>query len=337
MHDTPDEQRQLLAHATRSIAVGSKSFAAASRLFDPATRSSAVMLYAWCRHCDDVIDGQQAGHQARPLADGEVQQRLAGLLAQTEAVYALQPVVEPAFAALREVVARHGLRRAYALDHLAGFAMDVDGREYCSIEDTLEYCYHVAGVVGLMMAQVMGVSDEATLERACDLGMAFQLTNIARDIVEDAEVGRCYLPQQWLDEQGIARERLAAPEYRERLAVLGQRLVDMAEPFYESAQAGVTALPWRSAWAVATAGAVYREIGVKVREAGAQAWDSRVSTSKADKLRLVALGAWRAISSRGRRWPPRDPELWRRPPAGVAAGHHAVLSAGPAGLPSKER
>ncbi|EKN44723.1 MULTISPECIES: phytoene/squalene synthase family protein [Pseudomonas syringae group] len=310
----PDTQdQQLVDHALQSIAVGSKSFAAASKLFDPLTRRSAVMLYAWCRHCDDVIDGQEAGHDATVVSPVEVRQRLAGLIARTHDVYAGIPPQTPAFAAFKDVVYRHGIRQDYALDHLAGFAMDVNQRDYRSIEDTLEYCYHVAGVVGLMMAQVMNVSDEATLDRACDLGMAFQLTNIARDIVEDAAVGRCYLPADWLTELDIPRDRLAEPEYRQRIAVLARRLLDMAEPFYDSAHAGLAALPWRSAWAVATARGVYREIGVKVREAGAQAWDSRQSTSKLDKLRLVAAGAWQATISRGKRYPRRPTDLWKRP------------------------
>jgi phytoene synthase len=318
----------LLDHATQSIAVGSKSFAAASRLFDPLTRRSAVMLYAWCRHCDDVIDGQEAGHSATLISQQEVTSRLERLIAQTHAVYAGAPTDSPAFEAFREVVQRHGIKQRYALEHLAGFAMDVRQREYHSVEDTLEYCYHVAGVVGLMMAQIMGVRDEPTLDRACDLGLAFQLTNIARDIIEDASVGRCYLPEQWLNEVGIPADRLAEPQYRPAVAVLAQRLVDMAEPYYESANAGLTALPWRSAWAVGTAGCVYREIGVKVRERGAQAWDERVSTSKLDKLRLVALGAWKATASRGRQWPARPAHLWQRPGRTCAADRHAVVEAG---------
>ncbi|KAA8709515.1 phytoene/squalene synthase family protein [Pseudomonas cannabina] len=313
MTDAQTEDQALLDHAIRSITVGSKSFAAASRLFDPHTRRSAVMLYAWCRHCDDVIDGQEAGRPASTVSDTQIDQRLQGLLAQTHAVYAGLPVSDPAFAAFKDVVKRHNLRQDYALDHLAGFAMDVQQRDYRCLQDTLEYCYHVAGVVGLMMGQVMGVRDDQTLDRACDLGMAFQLTNIARDIVEDAGIGRCYLPADWLDEMAIPADRLTDPAYRDRLAVLAGRLVDLAEPYYVSAEAGMAALPWRSAWAVATASAVYREIGVKVRKAGASAWDARVSTSKLDKIRLVTASAWRATSVRGRHFAQRPADLWQRP------------------------
>lgn len=303
----------LREHAEQSIAVGSKSFAAAAKLFDERTRRSAVMLYAWCRHCDDVIDGQQAGHDAVSITPQEAQRRLALLQAQTHAVYAGVPASEPAFAAFAEVVREHDIPEHNALEHLAGFEMDVLDRRYHTQDDTLQYCYHVAGVVGLMMARVMGSHDPRTLDRACDLGLAFQLTNIARDIVEDARIGRCYLPAQWLEELNIPLQDLAAPEHRPAVAVLARRLVDLAEPYYASAQAGLAALPWRSAWAVATAAAVYRQIGVKVVAAGSHAWDTRVSTSKAEKLAAVSQGWWRAVSARWRQWPKRSTQLWNRP------------------------
>lgn len=319
----------LREHAEQSIAVGSKSFAAAAKLFDERTRRSAVMLYAWCRHCDDVIDGQQAGHDAVSITPQEAQRRLALLQAQTHAVYAGVPASEPAFAAFAEVVREHDIPEHNALEHLAGFEMDVLDRRYHTQDDTLQYCYHVAGVVGLMMARVMGSHDPRTLDRACDLGLAFQLTNIARDIVEDARIGRCYLPAQWLEELNIPLQDLAAPEHRPAVAVLARRLVDLAEPYYASAQAGLAALPWRSAWAVATAAAVYRQIGVKVVAAGSHAWDTRVSTSKAEKLAAVSQGWWRAVSARWRQWPKRSTQLWNRP--------HPPCAEAPGATPATER
>ena len=108
--------------------------------------------------------------------------------------------------------------------------MDVRGYRYQTLDDTLLYCYRVAGVVGLMMARVMGAEAEPTLDRACDLGLAFQLTNIARDIVEDAQIGRVYLPAEWLAEVGIPEEEVALPQHRAALATLAARLVDLAEP-----------------------------------------------------------------------------------------------------------
>lgn len=302
----------LVEHAAQTIAVGSKSFAAAAKLFDPPTRRSAIMLYAWCRYCDDVVDGQELGFGQAAGSREDSERRLAELRDLTRRAYAGEAMANPAFAAFQEVVQRHAIPERYALEHLQGFAMDVHERHYESIDDTLEYCYHVAGVVGLMMAVIMGAKDEATLDRACDLGLAFQLTNIARDIVEDASVGRCYLPAQWLREEGVPQQELALPHHREEVARLAQRLVDLAEPYYFSACQGLPALPLRSAWAIATARGVYREIGMKVKAQGARAWDQRVSTSKWDKLRLVSSGAALALRTRNSEPRPRG-DLWQRP------------------------
>lgn len=302
----------LADHATQTIRAGSKSFAAASRLFEPDTRRSAVLLYAWCRHCDDVIDGQLLGVGRSPAIQTPASERLAELVAATQSAFAGEPATDPAFAAFQEVALKHRIPQRYALDHLRGFAMDVEDREYRGIEDTLDYCYHVAGVVGVMMAIIMGARDAATLDRACDLGIAFQLNNIARDIVEDAAIGRCYLPSQWLDEFAIAPSELAAERHRASLAILARRLIELAEPYYSSALDGLPALPFRSAWAVATAHGVYRQIGVRVVERGADAWNSRTFTSRADKLRLAAQGYWVVLTARRRTARPR-PALYQRP------------------------
>ena len=314
----------LLAHATETIAVGSKSFAAAARLFAPPVRRSVLMLYAWCRHCDDVIDNQELGAAASGQSHNAAA-ALAMLKQQTRRVYAGEPVREPAFAAFGEVVRAHHIAERFAFDHLAGFAMDVHQTRYETIDDTLRYCYHVAGVVGLMMAQIMGAQEETVLDRACDLGLAFQLTNIARDIVEDARVGRCYLPAQWLREAGIPPNELAQPQHRAALAKVAARLVTQAEPYYASANAGIAALPLRSAWAIATAHGVYRQIGIDVRVRGASAWDERVRTSRLTKLRLLAQGGVRASASRFARPGVRPADLWLRPGRAAATGDSTLL------------
>ena len=303
----------LMEHATETMAVGSKSFATASKLFDARTRRSALMLYAWCRYCDDVIDGQVLGFHHPAASSGSATQRLEMLKNQTQRAFAGEEMQEPAFAAFQEVATRHKIPPQLAFDHLEGFAMDVRETRYETLDDTLRYCYHVAGVVGLMMARVMGVHDEAVLDRACDLGLAFQLTNIARDIVEDAQAGRCYLPAQWLAAENMRAADIPDPAYRENLARLAQRLVAQAEPYYASARAGLAGLPLRSAWAIASAHGVYREIGVKVSAAGARAWEKRQGTSRGEKVALLVKGAALALSSRVENPPPRANDLWQRP------------------------
>jgi len=279
----------LLREAKAAIARGSKSFALASRLFDAPTRARATMLYAWCRHCDDVTDEQELGMGFLGRA-GTIHQRVAMLREETHAALnGGRPRGTP-FAALRRVADETGLPERYAMDLIAGFEMDADEPVYRTAGQTLTYCYHVAGCVGVMMAVVMGVAptDRATLERACDLGLAFQLNNIARDVVEDAARGRCYLPAQWLADADIEPGEEAKPWARDRLAQVVARLVGEAERYEASARAGAAALPFRSAWAVLAAAEIYGAIGRKVRAAGPRAWDKRVTTGRIEKLALLA-------------------------------------------------
>ncbi|MBT0727161.1 phytoene/squalene synthase family protein [Rosenbergiella australiborealis] len=300
-------------HVKQTIQVGSKSFAAASALFDPPTRRSVLMLYAWCRHCDDTIDDQVLGFQAKQPQSTMIEQRLADLRKQTTAAFIGETPLTPAFSALRQVIVTHQLSQQFAFEHLDGYAMDVAQARYQTIEQTLCYCYHVAGVVGLMMAQIMGAKSHDVLDRACDLGIAFQLTNIARDIIDDADMDRCYLPEQWLAEEGLTRENYAQPQHRSALSRVAAKLVDHAEPYYHSSYQGLRALPFRSAWAVATARRVYRKIGQRVKQAGAGAWQQRLSTSRGEKLVLLVAAVGDVLLSRIMPITRRDASLWQRP------------------------
>lgn len=299
-----------------SIEQGSKSFAAAARLFDRRTRDSVSLLYAWCRYCDDVIDGQLLGFARAERDPVTPQRRLQRLRILTEAAYTDALPEEPVFQAFARVVRRHAIDRRYPLELLEGFRLDVDGAHYETLEDTLRYSYHVAGVVGVMMARIMGVRDEPTLDRACDLGLAFQLTNIARDVVEDAANGRCYIPATWLREEGVGRDMLLSPAHAAAASRLSARLVDAAEPYYESALIGIRRLPLRSAWAIAAARNVYRAIGSELVRRGERAALQRVITSSRQKVLLAILGGLQAVSATHwrRRWPePARVGLWTRP------------------------
>ncbi len=304
----------IVATAHESISRGSKSFAAASRLFDKPTRERAWLLYAWCRACDDIADGQDHGHGMTIVADAPA--RLERLSALTEAALAGQIVGDPAFDALRIVAAETRMPHRFARDLIAGFALDAREWRPRSENDLYKYCYHVAGVVGCMMAIAMGVdpTDEDTLDRACDLGMAFQLANIARDIEEDDRVGRCYVPEEWLVEMDFPPGQHMKPPFRSRLAVLTKRMAAKAAAFEASARQGTPALPFRSAWAVLAAAGIYGAIGRTVAERGEYAWDHRVTTSAWQKLGFIATAA-REAAARERLYPrmPRDPDLWTRP------------------------
>ena len=304
---------QTLASSRDAIGRGSSSFNAAAALFGRRTREDAWFLYAWCRYCDDQIDGQDLGHGSITLSLDERRGRLADLIARTRAAAAGCPTSDPTFDALQRVCRRAELPIAYPMELLDGMAMDVEGARYETLEDVLTYCWHVAGVVGVMMAHVMGVRDPATLKRAQDLGLALQLTNIARDVIDDAKVGRIYLPAAWLSEGGVAptAEALAAPKHRAAVHEVALRLLDQAEPYYDSARQGLAALPLRSALAVAAARAIYRQIGRKLRREGPQAWRRRVRVSTPMKLWLFVRAGMLAVASRAWREAPR-PELWSR-------------------------
>jgi phytoene synthase len=316
MTDASAHATDLVRLSETIIAKGSKSFAAAARLFDRETRAGAYLLYAWCRHCDDVIDGQELGFGSVPRTPVEMRASLEELRSQTRDALAGKPMSDPIFAAFQEVARRHQIPERHPFELLEGFAMDAEGRAYATIDDTLSYCYHVAGVVGVMMSHVMSARDAATLDRASDLGLAFQLTNIARDVVDDAKAGRIYLPRDWLAEAAIPPEAILAPEHRASLHTLAVRLLGLAEPYYASSHAGLAELPLRSRWAVATARNVYREIGREVERRGPRAWDKRVSTSRAQKLAALALGAHASLSTplTHRLFPSQSRDgLWTRP------------------------
>jgi phytoene synthase len=303
-------------HGQAVIEKGSKSFAAAAKLFDPETRGRAYMLYAWCRHCDDQTDDQELGFDGSQLSPEEGRERVQLLRDQTLRALSSEKMDNPIFAGLQRVVAESEMPHRYPLEHLDGFSMDVEGREYQTLHDTVEYCYHVAGVVGVMMAYIMGVRDEATLDRATDLGLAFQLTNICRDVIEDAEVRRVYLPHDWLAEAGVPIERISNLDHREGVFEVVRRILTEADRYYASSWLGISQLSTRSAWAVAAANAVYSDIGRLILARGPRAWDGRTSSSKARKLSLV-LGAG-PKSWTSRRWgrgPADEPRtgLWTRP------------------------
>ena len=279
-----DSRARLVTLAGSMIAKGSKSFAAASRLFDRTTRERVWLLYAWCRRCDDLIDGQDLGGT---LGDqSAVTLRLEQVRTMTALALAGQPSGDPAFDCLGVVAAETGLTPAMAEAVIAGFALDAQGWQPRSERDLMRYCWHVAGAVGVMMAVVMGVSpdDDATLERACDLGLAFQLANIARDLSEDHAADRCYLPSDWLAEADIPPGEELRPRHRAALAGLAARLCTLAAAHEASARIGARQLALRQRWAILAAAGIYGDIARLVARRGTQAWDRRAVVSNVGKL-----------------------------------------------------
>jgi 15-cis-phytoene synthase len=306
----------LTAHGEASIRKGSSSFRTAARLFSAPMREDAWLLYAWCRRCDDEIDGQLSGATMEQIDPAERRRRLDRIEELTRAALAGAPMEDPDFAAFQRVALRHSLDPRWPLILLRGFGMDVDNRSYETIEDTLDYCFAVAGVVGVMMARIMGVQHTDALRRAQDLGLAFQLTNIARDIYEDARAGRIYLPRAWLLEAGVPADPVAVldPANAEAVHGVAQRLLRYADDYYDSARRGLKDLPVRAALAVGAARDVYREIGRIVQRGGPLALATRARATQASRWRLLVRGCAVAAWSRGERCrgSPLRPPLWTK-------------------------
>ena len=276
-------REEIVAGAREAIQNGSQSFRAASRLFDRSTRERAWLLYCWCRHCDDVCDGQIYGF------GNVVRGNVAVLRAKTRRAISGNPPHELPFQALSLLLSECPIPERLLEDHLRGFSLDEAEWQPITEEDLGLYCYYVAGAVGSMMAILMGVppEDEETLEHAADLGIAFQLSNIARDVREDLESSRCYLPIDWMTEFGVTRETLFDPRNEMALTAMVERLVEGVEIYETSARVGAEKLPFRSRLAVLSALRIYGAIGRRVRQQGKSAWDQRVTVGKMQKLAYV--------------------------------------------------
>ena len=290
-------KRQDVELCRRVIAEHSKSFALASRLLPGATADRAAVVYAWCRRADDAVDDLGAGDGAEAI--GRLREEL-------EQVYAGTEPSDPTLAAFRAVVREHGIPRAYPEELLLGMEMDVSGTHYPDLDALLAYGYRVAGTVGLMMCHVMGLSDARALRHAAHMGIAMQLTNICRDVLEDWDMGRLYVPSDLLARSGAPdlAGRLGGPIPREAvrpMATAVGALLDEAERYYRSGDLGVHALPLRSALAVRAARRIYAAIGSRVRRMGCDVTRGRVWVSGSAKLGHVAQAAGATAADAARR------------------------------------
>ncbi|MCX8132529.1 MAG: phytoene/squalene synthase family protein [Roseococcus sp.] len=278
MADAPPPDPGDLAACAALLRTGSRSFHAAALLLPRRVRDPATALYAFCRLGDDAVD-----RAADPRAGlHEMQQRL-------DAAYRGAPMDHPADRAFAAVVARHRIPRTLPAALLEGFAWDAEGRRYDSLAALHGYCARVAGTVGAMMTLLMGVSSHAALARATDLGCAMQLTNIARDVGEDARNGRLYLPLDWLEEAGVAPEAfLARPAFSPAIGLVVARLLAEAQRLYARAEPGIALLPRDCRPAIRAAHRIYAEIGAEVARAGFDSVSRRAVVSSARKLALVA-------------------------------------------------
>jgi 15-cis-phytoene synthase len=268
---------------------GSKSFFAASLLLPGRVRAPATALYAYCRLADDAIDLGSDPHAAMR----DLQDRL-------DAIYDGRPRAIEADQALAGVVHRFALPRTLFDALLEGFLWDAEGRRHETLADVEAYGARVAGTVGAMMALIMGTRDHQAIARACELGVAMQLTNIARDVGEDARNGRLYLPRRWLAEAGIDADAwLRKPVFDAALGSVVARLLNAADTLYRRAEHGIKALPRDCRPAIRAARLVYAEIGAQLCREGLDSVSRRTVVSKQRKLVLMARATGAALTSPG--------------------------------------
>ena len=278
LHETKTSDAVDLAACRQLLSNGSKSFFAASFFLPKMIRDPAAALYAFCRVADDAIDERR-----------DQQAALAELRERLDRVYQGRPrelAPDRAFAA---TVERFEVPRALPEALLEGFEWDADGRDYETIEGVLDYSARVAAAVGAMMTVIMGVRAPNVLARACDLGSAMQLTNICRDVGEDARNGRVYLPKAWLREEGLDVEAwLAKPTYNEAVGAVTKRMLEMAETLYQRAESGIAKLPVACRPGIYAARLLYAEIGHEVVRNGYDSVTTRAVVAPARKVTLLS-------------------------------------------------
>lgn len=315
------DRERVVAEAREVLSRHARTFALAGWFLPPERLDDAAIVYAFCRLVDDAVDAAESREQG-DAAVAAIERELRG---EAEA----RPLVA-CFAALLD---GWSISRQVALELCAGVRSDAGDVVVGGDAELLRYCYRVAGTVGLMMCGVIGARDPAALPYALDLGIAMQLTNISRDVAEDARLGRVYLPAARLRAAGTEPAALLrgdAPRAAVSAVVLD--VLALAERYYASADAGMRFIPWRSRLAIVVAGRVYRAIGLRLRRRGGDALAGRTVVPALEKALWVGAALLRFVRTLA--LPivrDHDPTLHR--PIADLFGADARRDAGEPGLP----
>ncbi|HDR27508.1 15-cis-phytoene synthase [Rhodovulum sp.] len=289
-----------LAHCEASIRTGSYSFHAASRLLPNRVRDPALALYAFCRMTDDSVDLTH-DKAAAVLALGE----------RLELIYRGTPRNAPADRAFAAVVEEFEMPRTLPEALLEGMAWDAMGKRYATLSDVYAYSARVAAAVGVMMTVLMRVRCPHALARACDLGVAMQLSNISRDVGEDAREGRFYLPTDWMDEFGVDLDAfLADPQPIKPIRRMVKHLLSDATRLYFRSEPGVAELPFACRPGIYAARHIYCGIGREIARADYDSITRRAFTSKGQKIGWLILSSMQAVAASAM---PRSAVLYGKP------------------------
>ena len=276
-----------LAGCHAAIRTGSLSFHSASKLLPRKVRDPALALYAFCRIADDAVD------------DGaDKAQAVLSLRDRLDLIYESRPRNAAADRAFASVVEDFEMPRALPEALLEGLAWDAVGRRYDDLSGVLSYSARVAAAVGAMMCVLMRVRNADALARACDLGLAMQLTNIARDVGEDAREGRLFLPQDWLAAEGVDPQAfLNNPQPTPEIARVTKRLLAQAHRLYQRSESGVAALPFACRPGIFAARHIYAGIGTAVARNRYDNITNRARTGPTHKIGWLALSMARTATT----------------------------------------
>lgn len=295
------------AAAEATLARQGRSFHWARRLLGATHATRATRLYAFCRHLDDLVDEAASPEAAR-----------AALAAADRAIAAGRSddlILLDGLALMREC----GIEPEIARELIAGMASDAETVRVADEAELLRYCYRAAGTVGLMMCRVLDAPESAAAAHAVDLGIAMQLTNLCRDVADDARMGRRYLPASLVGDVAPADLIEPSPALQPKLRAAVARLLALAETYYASGEAGLPFLPVRARAGILVAGRVYRAIGHRLAAAEHAYWEGRAFVPDWRKAAITLA----ALTTQ-----PLSGTFWSRP-----TSHHAQLHRALVGLP----
>ncbi len=276
-----EENRDAFEYARRVTAHYSKSFYFSARMLPREQRWATFALYGFCRHCDNLID------TPRQRTEAEILREVQLLTEELQIAYNTGESQHPIIRAFILIAKAYNIPIAYPLDLLKGVVMDVRQTRYKTFDELSLFCYRVAAVVGLMMTHVLGYKDERAFSYAKQLGIAMQLTNILRDVKEDKEMGRLYIPQTDLAEFGVTEEDIFDEKMTTELRALMKFQVERADQYYTEAMPGIPLLTTESQYAIYSAAKIYRGILRKIEECDYNPFLSRVFVPSIQKIKIL--------------------------------------------------
>ena len=268
-----------------------KNFYYAFLTLPSAKRRAIYAVYAFCRHCDDSVD-EGTSSNAKIKAIAELQSEL-------DTAYKRE-TSNPIYLALADAAHNYEIPQDYFKEVILGVESDLVKDRFQNFKELRKYCYRVASVVGLICLQIFGYEDEDAKEYAIDLGLAMQLTNIIRDVQEDFDMGRIYLPQDEMFKFGYTEDDLKNGVRNKALKDLMMFQSERAREYFKS---GFKLLPYlsrRSRACPAVLGTLYSKVLDRIEASDYDVLENRVSLSKGEKLRITAttwLGSLLSLSS----------------------------------------